>query len=152
MGWRATTATAAATLLLLLLLRLRLLLLQKLRQEVLHQLLDELLLWLASSATTAATLLLLPCLLLLLLLLRASRSRSVTVFTKARLRHPGRRSVMGVEQRRVLGEAEAGSRFGTPPAFVPVPRRFRGSVLERQAESSRCAGSWVSWSARPEER
>ena len=92
----------------------------------------------ASTSAAAALLLLLAALLALLgsrlLLLRRSTSAAIRAGTLART-HPGRRSVVGVEQRRVLGEAEAGSRFGTPPAFVPVPRRFRGRVLERQAGS-----------------
>ena len=98
LAWRASSTTTAAALLLLLLL-LRLLLPQKLWQKLLDQLLEELLLRLASSPTTAATLLLLPWLLslLLLLLLRASRNRSMTVITKARRWHSGRRTVMLVE-------------------------------------------------------
>ena len=40
---------------------------------------------------------------------------------------------MGVEEDGVLEEADAGSRFGSPPAIVPVPRGLRGRVLERQA-------------------
>ena len=135
---------------------LRLLLLQKLC-KLLDQLLDELLLrkWslrelllrLASSPTTAATLLLLPWLLSLLLLLRASRSRSVTVITKARLWHPGRRTVMLVESvDRFVQSNEVA--IGRPLlSGVPVPSRLRRhsrrtsrlgiqtlNVLECQAE------------------
>ena len=91
---------------------------------------------LPAAATVAVALRRAPSWLLLLLpLCRLLWRSSATVSTNGfATTHPGRRAVVGVETRDVLGEAEAGSRFGTPAAFVPVPRWFRGRVLERQVE------------------
>ena len=122
----------------LLLLKLWLLLLQELWKKL--QELQELLLGLrlaTSSATAPTLLLLLPWLLALLLLVRASRSRSrcVPVFAKARLRHPGRRAVVGVEEDGVLEGAEARASLGLQSAVVTVPRGLRSRILERQVGS-----------------